>query len=60
MRARSRTACRESASTYYSRDIGLRLGRQDVDRMAAHFTDNANLIVPNSPTMTGKDAIAKQ
>jgi uncharacterized protein (TIGR02246 family) len=31
----------------------------DSDRIAAHFTDDGNLIVPNSPTMTGRDSIAK-
>jgi uncharacterized protein (TIGR02246 family) len=34
-------------------------GGKDVDRIAAHYTDDGNLIVPNSPMMAGKDAIAK-
>jgi uncharacterized protein (TIGR02246 family) len=34
-------------------------GGKDVERIAAHFTDDGNLIVPNAPVMTGKDAIAK-
>ena len=33
-------------------------GGKDVDRIAAHFTNDANLILPNAPIMTGKDAIA--
>lgn len=34
-------------------------GGKDADRMAAHFTDDGNLILPNAPLMTGKDAIGK-
>ena len=34
-------------------------GGKDVDRIAAHYTEDGNLIVPDSPTMTGKDVIAK-
>ena len=34
-------------------------GGKDAERIAAHFTDDGNLIVPNVPVMTGKDAIAK-
>jgi uncharacterized protein (TIGR02246 family) len=34
-------------------------GGKDVDRIAAHYTNDGNLIVPNSPMMTGKDAIGK-
>jgi uncharacterized protein (TIGR02246 family) len=34
-------------------------GGKDVDRIAAHYTDDGNLIVPNSPMMTGRDAIGK-
>jgi|SRR5579862_1212227 len=32
---------------------------KDVDRIAAHFTSDGNLIAPNAPVMAGKDAIAK-
>jgi uncharacterized protein (TIGR02246 family) len=31
---------------------------KDAARMAAHFTEDGNLMIPNSPTMTGRDAIA--
>ena len=34
-------------------------GGKDVDRIAAHYADDGNLIVPNSPVMTGKEAISK-
>ena len=34
-------------------------GGKDADRIAAHYTDDGNVIVPNSPMMTGKDAIGK-
>lgn len=34
-------------------------GGKDVDRIAAHYTDDGNLLIPNAPVMTGKDAIAK-
>jgi len=32
---------------------------KDANRIAAHYTDDGNVMVPNSPTMTGKDAIGK-
>jgi uncharacterized protein (TIGR02246 family) len=32
---------------------------KDADRIASHYSDDGNLIIPNSPTMTGKDAIGK-
>jgi uncharacterized protein (TIGR02246 family) len=32
---------------------------KDADRIAAHYTNDGNLMVPNSPTMAGKDAIGK-
>jgi uncharacterized protein (TIGR02246 family) len=32
---------------------------KDADRIAAHYTDDGNVMVPNSPVMTGKDAIVK-
>ena len=34
-------------------------GGKDADRIAAHYTDDGNLMVPNSPMMTGKDAIGR-
>ncbi len=34
-------------------------GGKDADRIAAHYTDNGNLIIPSVPVMTGKDAISK-
>ena len=34
-------------------------GGKDAGRIAAHFTDEGNVMVPNSPMMTGKDAIGK-
>jgi uncharacterized protein (TIGR02246 family) len=32
---------------------------KDAGRIAAHYTDDANLMVPGDPTVTGKDAIAR-
>ena len=32
---------------------------KDADRIAAHYTDDGNVMIPNSPTMAGKDAIGK-
>ena len=34
-------------------------GGKDADRIAAHFTDDGNLMLPNAPVLTGKDAIGK-
>jgi uncharacterized protein (TIGR02246 family) len=34
-------------------------GGKDADRIAAHYTDDGNVIIPNAPMMTGKDAIGK-
>ena len=34
-------------------------GGKDVDRIAAHYTDDGNVMVPNAPMMTGKIAIAQ-
>lgn len=34
-------------------------GGKDADRIAAHYSDDGNVMVPNAPTMTGKDAIAR-
>jgi uncharacterized protein (TIGR02246 family) len=32
---------------------------KDAGRIAAHYTDDGNVMVPNSPVMTGKGAIGK-
>jgi uncharacterized protein (TIGR02246 family) len=32
---------------------------KDADRIAAHYTDDGIVMVPNTPMMTGKDAISK-
>ena len=32
---------------------------KDAQRIAAHYTDDGNVMVPNSPMMTGRDAIGK-
>jgi uncharacterized protein (TIGR02246 family) len=34
-------------------------GGKDAGRIAAHYTDDAKVMIPNSPMMTGKDAIGK-
>jgi uncharacterized protein (TIGR02246 family) len=34
-------------------------GGKDAGRIAAHFTDDGRVMVPNAPTMIGKDAIAR-
>ena len=34
-------------------------GGKDAGRIAAHYTDDANVMVPNSPTMAGKDAVGR-
>ena len=34
-------------------------GGKDADRIAAHYTDDGSLMIPNSPAMTGKGAIGK-
>ena len=34
-------------------------GGKDAERIAAHYTADGNVMVPNSPMMTGKDAIGK-
>ncbi len=33
-------------------------GGKDADRIAAHYADDGNLMVPNAPMMTGKGAIS--
>lgn len=33
-------------------------GGKDADRMAAHFADHGNLIIPNLPITTGRESIA--
>jgi len=34
-------------------------GGKDADRIAGHFADDGNLIIPNAPVLTGKEAISK-
>ena len=34
-------------------------GGKDADRIAAHYTDDGNVMVPNSPMITGKGSIGK-
>lgn len=34
-------------------------GGKDAGRIAAHYTDDGNVMVPNGPTMSGRDAIEK-
>jgi uncharacterized protein (TIGR02246 family) len=34
-------------------------GGKDADRIAAHYTDDGNVMIPNAPMMTGTAAIAK-
>jgi uncharacterized protein (TIGR02246 family) len=34
-------------------------GGKDADRIAANYTDDGTVMFPNSPVMTGKDAIGK-
>ena len=34
-------------------------GGKDADRIAAHYTDDASVMVPNFPVMTGKAGVAK-
>jgi uncharacterized protein (TIGR02246 family) len=48
-------ALREGEIAAFAKDWG----GKDTDRIAAHFTDDGNVMVPNSPMMTGKDAIGK-
>jgi uncharacterized protein (TIGR02246 family) len=48
-------ALREGELAAFVRDWG----GKDVDRIAAHYTDDGTLMVPNSPMMSGRDAIAK-
>ena len=48
-------ALREGEVTAFVNDWG----GKDADRIAAHYADDGNVMIPNSPTMTGKDAIAK-
>ncbi len=33
-------------------------GGKDAGRIAAHYTDDGTVMIPNSPTLTGKEAIA--
>jgi len=48
-------ALREGELAAFVRDWG----GKDASRIAAHYTDDGNVMVPNSPTMAGKDAIGK-
>jgi uncharacterized protein (TIGR02246 family) len=48
-------ALREGEVAAFVRDWG----GKDADRIAAHYTDDGNVMVPNSPMMTGKEAIGK-
>ena len=48
-------ALREGEVAAFAKDWG----GKDADRIAAHFTDDGNVMIPNSPMMTGKDAIRK-
>ena len=34
-------------------------GGKDANRIAAHYTDDGNVMIPNSPMMTGREAIGK-
>jgi uncharacterized protein (TIGR02246 family) len=34
-------------------------GGKDADRIAAHYATDANVMIPNTPLMTGKDAVGK-
>jgi uncharacterized protein (TIGR02246 family) len=34
-------------------------GGKDAARIAAHYADDGNLMIPNGPTMTGKEGIGK-
>jgi uncharacterized protein (TIGR02246 family) len=34
-------------------------GGKDADRIAAHYADDGNIMIPNVPLATGKDAISK-
>ena len=48
-------ALREGEAAAFVKDWG----GKDAAVIAAHYTDDANVMVPNSPVMTGKDVIAK-
>ena len=48
-------ALRDGEVAAFARDWG----GKDADRIAAHYADNGNVIIPNAPMMTGKDAIGK-
>jgi uncharacterized protein (TIGR02246 family) len=54
-RAADAQALREGEVAAFVKDWG----GKDAGLIAAHFTDGGNLIVPNSPLMTGKEAIGK-
>lgn len=46
-------ALREGEVAAFTKDWG----GKDTGRMAAHFTDDGNVMIPNSPMITGKAAI---
>ena len=48
-------ALREGEVAAFAKDWG----GKDADRIAAHFTDDGNFMIPNAPMITGKDAIGK-
>ena len=48
-------ALREGEVAAFAKDWG----GKDADRIFTHFTDDGNLIIPNAPMLTGKDAIGK-
>jgi uncharacterized protein (TIGR02246 family) len=48
-------ALREGEVTTFVKDWG----GKDADGIAAHYADDGSLMIPNSPVMTGKDAIGK-
>lgn len=54
-RAADSTALRDGEVAAYVKDWAGR----DADRVAAHYTDDGNLMVPNAPVMTGKNDISQ-
>ena len=48
-------ALREGEVAAFTKDWG----GKDADRIAAHYTDDASVMVPNFPVMTGKAAVGK-
>jgi len=54
-RAADAQALRDGEVAAFDKDWG----GKDADRVAAHFTNDATLMLPNAPLITGKDAIGK-